>query len=107
MDLDEHAMNHHLDRRWIEDFSMLHCNAMTLARSGVKKVTFATDVSGNSTHKSDFRKKLEEETFKLLCEQNCVKCFKKERSLLFLPCSHNVMCSTCYVPFETSSCPLL
>jgi len=109
MDLDEHAMNHHLERRWIEDVSLPHCNTMTLARSGVKKVKkvrFATDVSDNSSHKSDFRKKLEEETFQLLCERNCVTCFKQERSLLFLPCSHNVMCSTCYNPFETLSCPL-
>jgi len=112
MDLDEHAMNHHLDRRWIEDFSMLQCNdsenGMKLVRSGVKKkkVTFATDLSSNSTNKSDFRKKLEEETFKLLCERNCVECFKRERSLLFLPCCHSVMCSTCYVPLETMLCPI-
>ena len=95
MDLDEHAMNHNLDRRWIEDFSMLHCNEtmMKLARSAVKKkkVTFATDLSGSSTNKSDFRKKLEEETLKLLCERNCVKCFKQERFVLIVLCVLHVM----------------
>ena len=71
-------------------FSMLQCNdsenrRMKLVRPGVKKkkVTFATDLSSSSTNKSDFRKKLEEETFKLLCERNCIECFKRERSLLF------------------------
>ena len=110
MDLDEHAMNHNLDRRWIEDFSMLHCNDSEIRRIKLerygKKETSDSVLIKSSPNKSDFRRKLEQETFKLLCERNCVKCFKQERSLLFLPCSHSVMCSTCYVPFETSSCPL-
>ena len=112
MDLDEHAMNYNLDRSWIEYFSMLHFKdseirrmELELSETEIKEVKPSTDLSKCSNSESDFRKKLEIETFKLLCERNCIRCFERERSLLLFPCSHFVMCSTCYVPLETIFCP--
>ena len=113
MDLDEHTMNAKLDRSWIEDFSMLHYKdseirrmKLELSETEIKKVKPSIDLSKCSIDESDFRKKLETETFKLLCERNCIRCFEREKSLLLLPCSHFVMCSTCYIPLETTFCPL-
>ena len=98
MDLDEYNMKRNWDRSWIEDFSIPNYTE--------RRDTFADVDKSAPNKKSDLRQKLEQETFKLLCERNCIVCFQRERSLLILPCAHTVLCSSCYATLDTKRCPL-
>ena len=111
MDLLESTTRLNLDHSWIEDFSPSNYNEIPEFKTAI--YLKQRDVTGRSEerHSSkiispsssadrgihlDERRKLENETFKLLCEVNCVECFERPRSILLVPCEHFVLCSHCY-----------